>query len=104
MSSGCSNLRWGNARTTLKGGGGSGEPTTREVVQGWRTAFACSPALGSAVSPATSESADANRAMQRRRPPREIDGIVPLRAKQRVCESVLGLGGRRDHFSRSGAK
>src|SRR5207249_4307027 len=45
MSSGCSNLRLGNARTTLKGGGGSGEPTTREVVQGWRTAFACSSAL-----------------------------------------------------------
>ena len=36
MSRGWSNFRFGNARTTLKGGGGSGEPTTREVVQGVR--------------------------------------------------------------------
>ena len=30
------NFRLGKARTTVKGGGGSGEPTTREVVQGVR--------------------------------------------------------------------
>src|SRR5262245_59362065 len=36
MSRGWSNFRFGNARTTLNGGGGSGEPTTREVVQGTR--------------------------------------------------------------------
>ena len=33
------NFRWGNTRTTLKGGGGSGEPTIREVVQGTRADF-----------------------------------------------------------------
>jgi hypothetical protein len=37
---------FGNARTTLYGGGGSGEPTTREVFQGWRTGFAGPGSLG----------------------------------------------------------
>src|SRR5262249_54417138 len=36
MSRGWWNFRFGNARTTLKGGGGSGVPTTREAVQGVR--------------------------------------------------------------------
>jgi hypothetical protein len=36
MSKGCSNFSFGKARTTLKGGGGSGDPTTREVVHGGR--------------------------------------------------------------------
>ena len=46
MSKGCSNFRFGNARTTLKGGGGSGEPMTRDVVQGARVSFAGSGSLG----------------------------------------------------------
>src|SRR5436309_2869578 len=45
-SKGCSNFSFGNARTTLKGGGGSGEPTTRDVVHGFRANFAGSDAFG----------------------------------------------------------
>ena len=79
MSRGCSNFRFGNARTTLKGGGGSGEPTTREVVQGVRTSFAGSDSLGRGgsaahgvshvTSPATAASDNAGKAMCKRRPP-----------------------------------
>src|SRR5438874_13733612 len=39
MSKGCLNFRFGNARTTLNGGGGSGEPTTRDVVHAFRADF-----------------------------------------------------------------
>src|SRR5262245_27937101 len=39
-SRGFSNFSCGNARTTLNGGGGSGEPTTRDVVQGTRAGSA----------------------------------------------------------------
>src|SRR4051812_20069337 len=55
-SKGCSNFSFGNARTTLKGGGGSGEPTTREVVQGARGDFAvgASPGLGESATDGTS--------------------------------------------------
>src|SRR5438270_10206857 len=83
-SRGCSNFRFGKARTTLKGGGGSGEPTTREVVQGVRTGFAGSASLGPdgpaagetgrAAKPAASTSMSTNTARDRRRPPWEGDG------------------------------
>src|SRR5205085_8467869 len=49
-SSGCKNFRFGNARTTLNGAGGSGEPTTREVVQGTRADFAGSAATDKRVA------------------------------------------------------
>src|SRR5580704_9917098 len=54
ISKGFLNLRFGNARTTLKGGGGSGEPTTREVVQGTRTGLAGATRL-SAGGPAAKQ-------------------------------------------------
>src|SRR6202041_2492284 len=45
MSKGCTNFTFGNARITLKGGGGSGEPTTLEVFQGMRIDLAGSASL-----------------------------------------------------------
>src|SRR5271166_1161468 len=57
MSKGCSNFRLGNARTTLKGGGGSGEPMTREVVQGIRADLAVSAFLSSDGSAEASQPA-----------------------------------------------
>src|SRR5205823_14126841 len=77
--------RFGKARTTLKGGGGSGEPTTREVVQGLRTDLPGWGSLdwgGSAAGEAShakravpSRSGNGDRVMARRRPPREGDGM-----------------------------
>ncbi len=44
-SSGCLKVALGKTRAAVNGGGGSGEPTTREVFQGTRTGGA-SAALG----------------------------------------------------------
>src|SRR5262245_57910666 len=81
-SKGCSNFRFGKARTTLKGGGGSGEPTTREVVQGVRAVFGGSDSLGSAatetrhaINPAASKRANAGTTRHRGCLPREGDGM-----------------------------
>ena len=77
ISKGCSNFNFGNARTTLNGGGGSGEPTTREVVQGVRTDFGGSAAeeTSHATNPVASISGHANTVRGRRRPTWEDDGI-----------------------------
>src|SRR5262245_43841737 len=84
MSKGCTNFRLGNALTTLKGGGGSGEPTTREVVQGVRTDFGGSAsvlggwAAGATIrttNPTTRSSDSADAARGRRRPPGEDDSM-----------------------------
>ena len=79
MSKGWSNFRFGNARTTLNGGGGSGEPTTREVVQGVRTAFAGSAAD---VVRAKNSAANSNASgrWNRRPPTRQSNGISPAPA------------------------
>src|SRR5260370_31134874 len=75
MSRGCSNFRFGNARTTLKGGGGSGEPTSRELVQGVRAGLVGSAAdeANQATDPATATSAGTMR--ERRRPRFEGEGM-----------------------------
>src|SRR5271169_2529774 len=85
MSKGCSNFKLGNARTTLNGGGGSGEPTTREVVHGFRSDFEVSAFLGlggsapaqanHAANPVTSASEIAERARNERLPSRIRDGM-----------------------------
>src|SRR5947209_7209648 len=84
MSKGFLNFRFGNARTTLNGGGGSGEPTMREVVQGARTAGAgpvCCAGGDCAAdgtrqfrNPPTRNSVNANTA--RRHPPRKGDPMI----------------------------
>src|ERR1700730_6128120 len=76
MSKGFLNFRFGNARTTLKGGGGSGEPTTRDVTQGVRTDFAGPASLdrgdcaadgtNRAANPATNTNANADTTRDKR--------------------------------------
>src|SRR5262249_38511142 len=101
-SKGCSNFSLGNARTTLKGGGGSGEPTTREVVQGVRTDFAGWDSLGLGGSaaeqashptnPATTDSGNADAARNRRCPPWEGDGIDSTPEETARTRVHLGTG------------
>src|SRR3954452_9686823 len=85
MSKGWSNFSFGNARTTSKGGGGSGEPVTREVVKGLRTDFvgSASPAVGGpaeddpsrAMNPAAIRSGHPSPIRDRRYPPGQGDGM-----------------------------
>src|ERR1700730_9978147 len=85
MSKGFLNFRFGNARTTLKGGGGSGEPTTRDVTQGVRTDFAGQASLDGgdfaadgtrqAAKPDTRKSSKADTERDKRCRPREGDGM-----------------------------
>src|SRR5260370_41853741 len=85
MSRGCSNFRFGNARTTLKGGGGSGEPTSRELVQGVRAGLVGSAAdeAKQATDPETATSAGTMR--ERRRPRFAGEGVgSPLRSSWKV--------------------
>src|SRR2546430_16278092 len=86
-SRGRSNFRFGKARTTLKGGGGSGEPTTREVVQGVRTGLAGSATAGPGLvpSPAARVTVRADARKDRRRPPGEGDGMSPTPEQAAAC-------------------
>src|SRR5262245_58031208 len=94
MSKGCSNFRLGNARTTLKGGGGSGEPMTREVVQGIRADLAAPAFLGSDGSaeasqparPATISNGNADTARNERCPRCEGDGIGSTPEEAVLCQ------------------
>src|SRR5438270_10264973 len=74
-SKGCSNFSRGKARTTLKGGGGSGEPMTREVVQGIRADDSAAAETSQATNPATSTDSNTDRPIDRRRPPWKGDGM-----------------------------
>src|ERR1700720_3048412 len=89
MSKGCSNFSFGNARTTLKGGGGSGEPTNREVVHCVRMGLVGSAAdeANQATHPATTTNAGTMR--ERRRPRFEGDGMSgPPRDVARVEKTI----------------
>src|SRR5437867_1468286 len=76
---------FGNALTTLKGGGGSGDPTTREVLQGVR-GLAGSAAEGSshATVPTTSIRGNAEPARNSRQAAREVNGMNLTPQKQRT--------------------
>jgi len=65
MRKGCSNFSFGNTRTTLKGGGGSGEPTTGEEVQSVRKDVVGSASLGLGGSAADEPSLESGHEQER---------------------------------------
>src|SRR6266852_5319368 len=94
MSKGCSNFSFGNARTTLKGGGGSGEPTTREVFQGVRADLAGldSPRTHHTRNPPTNMSANAHMPTNRRRPSWESFGMSSTPEGKTITRVHAGAG------------
>src|SRR5437899_2377845 len=97
MSKGWWNFRFGKARTTLKGGGGSGEPTTREVVQGVRwglggSGYSAAEETSRAISPAAIKSGNAGAASDRRRRPWAGDSISSTPEEIAPAQVCRGAG------------